>query len=244
MLTMVSVVVPAYNEVGTIAATLGEIVDHLSRKPYDFEIIVAADGDDGTREAARALAEKEPRIKVIGDRVRRGKGYGVRQGVCLAAGDVIGFVDADNKTPISEFDKFEAPFAEGFDVVIGSRRLQASAIERPQQWHRRIGSRVFAAVMHAVIGLRDIADTQCGFKFFSKTAAKDIFARQHVDGYMFDVEVLDLATRGGYRVAQVPVRWRDDHDTRMPLVRGNIRNTIDILRILVRRSTAGRGRQV
>lgn len=227
----VSVVVPAYNEVKSITPTLREMCAYLSAKPYAFEIIVAADGDDGTRELVRELAIHEPRLKVIGRAARGGKGRGVREGVRLAQGDLIGFVDADNKTPIDEFDKFERPFAEGADVVIGSRAMRDSRVERRQPLYRRVGSKVFALAMHRVVGLTDIVDTQCGFKFFRRQAAMDVFSRQQVDGYMFDVEVLHLAKQAGYRIAQVPVRWRDDGDSRLELVRGNLRNISDLLRI-------------
>jgi dolichyl-phosphate beta-glucosyltransferase len=232
----VSVVVPAYNESRSIATTLGEMSAYLEAKPYRFEIIVAADGDDGTRELVGGLAARDPRLKVIGHRERLGKGRGVREGFHLAGGDLIGFVDADNKTPITEFDKFEAKFAEGADVVIGSRRMQDSRVERPQPWYRRAGSRAFRLVLNGLVGLGDIADTQCGFKFFRRAAALDIFSRQRIDGYMFDVEILSLAAAGGYKIVQVPVRWRDDGDSRLELVRGNLRNAADVLRI-----AAGRG---
>jgi dolichyl-phosphate beta-glucosyltransferase len=194
-------------------------------------VIVAADGDDGTRELVSELAVANPRLSVLGQRARRGKGYGIRQAVRLARGDVLGFVDADNKTPITEFDKFEPYLHEGCDVVIGSRALRGAEIERRQPGYRRMGSAAFGLVMHAMIGLRSIADTQCGFKFFRREAARDLFARQRIDGYMFDVEVLYLATQAGYRLAQVPVRWHDDADSRLQLVRGNAKNMVDILRI-------------
>jgi dolichyl-phosphate beta-glucosyltransferase len=226
-----SVVVPAYNEARSISATLRDIRAYLSAKPYDFEIIVAADGDDGTRELVRQLVVEEPRISVVGSAERAGKGRGVREGMKLAKGDVIGFVDADNKTPISEFDKFEPEFAAGFDLVIGSRALRESRVERPQPLYRRAGSKVFAAGMHTLVGLSGIVDTQCGFKFFRRPAAEAVFGRQKIDGYMFDVEILSLATALGFRIAQVPVRWRDDGDSRYELVRGTIRNLTDLLRI-------------
>jgi dolichyl-phosphate beta-glucosyltransferase len=230
-ISSVSVVVPAYNEVRSIAPTLGDLTVYFATKPYDYEIIVAADGDDGTRELVTKLGVREPRLSVLGSTERRGKGFGVREGIRRARGDVIGFVDADNKTPISEFDKFEVQFASGFDVVIGSRALGDSRVERRQPLYRRMGSKVFAFGMHALVGLDGIADTQCGFKFFRRAAADDIFRRQCVDGYMFDVEILCLATDAGYRIAQVPVRWRDDGDSRLELVRGNLRNFADLLRI-------------
>ena len=115
--------------------------------------------------------------------------------------------------------------------MIGSRRLQASRVERPQAWYRRIGSKAFRLALHTVVGLGDIVDTQCGFKFFRRHAALDIFSRQRIDGYMFDVEILYLATEARYLIAQVPVRWRDDGDSRLRLVRGNLRNAVDVLRI-------------
>jgi dolichyl-phosphate beta-glucosyltransferase len=234
-ISRVSVIVPAFNEVATIEQTLGEIGAYFGTKPYDFEIIVAADGDDGTREHVGRMAALEPRLKVIGQRERRGKGFGIRQGVRLATGDVVGFVDADNKTPIQEFDKFESLLAAGCDVVIGSRALRESRVERPQRLYRRVGSRGFGVFMHAVVGLTHIVDTQCGFKFFRREAAVDLFSRQQVDGYMFDVEILDLANRAGYRLEQVPVRWHDDGDSRLQLVRGNLRNVADIVRIYLNR---------
>ena len=184
------------------------------------------------------LAETEKRLTVTGSPERRGKGRGVREGTRLAHGDVIGFVDADNKTPIGEFDKFESQFADGFDVVIGSRAMRDSRVERRQPMYRRVGSKVFAFGMHRLVGLDQIVDTQCGFKFFRRTAADDIFRHQRIDGYMFDVEILHLATEAGYRIAQVPVRWRDDGDSRLRLVSGNARNLADLLRIRFGRDRA------
>jgi dolichyl-phosphate beta-glucosyltransferase len=230
-ISRVSVVVPAFNEVRSIEATLDDICQYFAAKPYDFEIIVAADGDDGTRELVQRLAGREKRISVIGGAERSGKGKGVRDGVRRAAGDIVGFVDADNKTPISEFNKFVPQFAAGCDVVIGSRALRESQVERPQPLYRRVGSRVFAFGMHTVVGLSGILDTQCGFKFFTRRAADAVFSRQRIDGYMFDVEILYLSLALGYKVAQVPVRWRDDGDSRLQLVRGNLRNLQDLLRI-------------
>ena len=230
--SLVSVIIPAYNEAATIANTLAEIGAYFAAKPYEHEIIVVADGDDGTRELVTELGRTNARLSVLGARERRGKGRGVREGVERAQGDIIGFVDADNKSPITEFDKFEPHLVDHHaDVVIGSRTLPDSRVERPQPWYRRAGSKGFAIVMRAIVGLRDTSDTQCGFKFMTRRAALDIFRRQRIDGYMFDVELLFLANRLGLRVVEVPVRWRDDGDSRLRLVRGNLQNAIDLLRI-------------
>ena len=227
----VSLVIPAYNEVGKIRETVGEAHEYFSRRGRPFEIIVAADGTDGTREAATAFAAAHGGIHVIGSPERRGKGLGIREGVRLARGEYIGFTDADNKTPITEFDKIEPELTAGCDVVIGSRGLRSSSIERPQPLYRRWGSKAFAFFMHATMGLDDIVDTQCGFKFFRADVAKRVFALQQIDSYMFDVEILYLARRLNYRIAQVPIRWRDDADSRWPVVSGSIRNGRDLLSI-------------
>jgi dolichyl-phosphate beta-glucosyltransferase len=109
--------------------------------------------------------------------------------------------------------------------------MRESHIEQAQPAYRRLGSKGFSVFMHAVVGLHEIHDTQCGFKFFQRLAALDLFRRQKIDGYMFDVEILHLAKQAGYRIAQVPVRWHDDSDSRLALLSGNLRNVIDIFRI-------------
>lgn len=232
IIKLVSVVIPAYNEARSIGTTLEEIITYFARKPYALEVIVVADGNDGTRELVREMRTPDGlRLTVIGDQERRGKGYGVRKGIFMAKGDIVGFVDADNKTPIEEFSKFEVEFAKGADIVIGSRGYSESHIDRPQPIYRQIGARLFSFGMHTVIGLRQIPDTQCGFKFFRRTVALDIFNRQYIDGYMFDVEILHLASLAKYHISQVPVHWRDDADSRLKLVHDNIRNIVDIFRI-------------
>ena len=228
---LVSLIIPAYNEVARIRATVGEALDYFDKRRLPCEIIVSADGDDGTREAAREIATTRPAVRVIGSPGRHGKGLGIRAGVRLSTGDVVGFSDADNKTPITEFDKIDPLLRQGHDVVIGSRSMQGALIERAQPLYRRIGSHGFGVVMHAFVGLRDIVDTQCGFKFFRGDVARDLFALQRIDGYMFDAEILYLAQQRQYRVTQVPVRWRDDGDSRLELIAGNIRNVRDIVSI-------------
>ena len=227
----VSLVLPAYNEVNRIAGTIGEASSYFKQREYSYEIIVTADGNDGTRELVAEMARTDPTLRVIGSVERRGKGYGIREGVALAKGEIIGFADADNKTPIEELDKFTPWLRDGYEVVIGSRAMRESHIEQAQPLYRRWGSKGFRLFMHAVVGLHDINDTQCGFKFFQRHAAQDLFGRQRIDGYMFDVEILYLARQAGYRIAQVPVRWRDDGDSRLALLSSNVQNVIDIFRI-------------
>lgn len=225
-----TLIFPAFNEAASVESTLHEAVAYLERKQLAFEIIVAADGSDGTREIVRRLASIDRRLRVIGSDERKGKGHGVREAVALASGRMIGFADADNKVPIDELDNFLPALNERQAVVIGSRALAASRIERRQPWYRRIGAQVFTVFLHLIVGVF-ATDTQCGFKFFTREAAKAIFDLQRIDGYMFDVELLAIANLLGYRVREIPVRWRDDNDSRLRLVSGNIENGIDLFRI-------------
>lgn len=235
----ISLILPAYNEARVIPLTIGEAVRYFGEARLSYEIIVAADGSDGTREIVHDLARNDPSLHAIGDDRRRGKGRGIREAVARASGSIIGYADADNKVPIEEYEKFRPWLAQGMDVVIGTRR-GAAQIERPQPLYRRIGSLGFYWFMQAAVGLPGITDTQCGFKFFQAAAAKELFRRQKIDNYMFDVEILALARRLKYRVQQVPIRWRDDADSRLNLVAGNLRNVRDILRIGIEHRLGGR----
>lgn len=228
---LITLILPAYNEVKRIAQTIKEAQGYFEERGYTYEIIVSADGNDGTRELVREMAQTDPTLTVIGSEQRGGKGHGIREAVKLAQGEIIGFADADNKTPITEFDKLLVHLQAGCEVVIGSRGLKQSRIEQAQPLYRRWGSKGFGIFMHAMVGLPDIIDTQCGFKFFQRVVAQNLFRQQQIDGYMFDVEILYLAQKAGYRIEQVPISWRDDGDSRLVLLGGNIRNGLDILRI-------------
>lgn len=238
----ISLVFPAYNEARRIRGTVAEAVDYFTSAGLRYEIIVAADGDDGTREIVAEMAKTDPAIHVLGRPGRHGKGHGIREGIFLSTGRIAGFADADNKVPISEYGKL-APFLEqGWDMAIGSRALASSAIEKRQPFYRQIGGKSFGVVMRALTGL-PISDTQCGFKFFRREVALDLFSRQRIDRYMFDVEILSLAWRLGYRIREVPIRWRDDGDSRLDVLSGNIRNMIDILNITLRHRLIDRPRR-
>lgn len=229
-LPRLSLIVPAFNEVATIQTTLRAIRDYLNPRGYEYELIVSADGTDGTREAAAALVSEFP-VKVMGEPQRRGKGRGVREGILAATGEIVGFLDADYKVVIEEIEKILPWFDKGYDIVIGSRGAADSNVKIRQPWYRRIGSKGFGMVMRPLVGLYGIKDTQCGFKFFRAAVAADLFARQRIDGYMFDVEILSLALRTGYKVKEVGVNWQDDGDTRLRMVSGNWKNLKDLFRI-------------
>src|SRR5690349_19960878 len=124
-----------------------------------YEVIVSADGTDGTREYAKDYAVGDPRISVIGSAALGGRGRGVRNGILQAHGDIVGFIDADYKTPIGELDKVLPWFGPGFDVVIGSRKVADAHVAIAHPLHRRLGSRAFHCVMQGLVGLSGIRDT-------------------------------------------------------------------------------------
>ena len=227
----ISLILPAYNERASIGATLKDIAGYFQSRCMTYEIIVAADGDDGTRELVTEMRRTNPCLVVIGNVERGGKGRGIREAVAIARGQIIGYADADNKVDIREFEKIQPFLTEGYDLVFGSRALSQSVVEQVQPWFRRIGGEAFGVFMQAVVGLPGIHDTQCGFKFFTGDAAHRIFEAQIIDGYMFDVEILSLAREMGLKMKEVPIRWHDDGDSRLNLVVGNLRNARDIFRI-------------
>ena len=231
-----SVVLPAYNEAQRIPSTLAAMRTFLDRQEYTYEIIVAADGDDETPAIVTQIARDWPILKLTAQTGRHGKGHGLRRGMRLATGQIVGFIDADYKTPIDEIERFLPWFEAGYDLVAGSRALSDSKIEVYQPLYRQIGSRAFGLVMHALVGLHHIPDTQCGFKFFTRSCADEIFSRTRIDGYMCDIEILCLAEQLGFTTKQVGIRWRDDGDSRLSLIRGNVQNVLDLLRIRFRRS--------
>jgi dolichyl-phosphate beta-glucosyltransferase len=145
--------------------------------------------------------------------------------------------DADLSTPIEELERLGARMDEGYDVVIGSRALPGARIEVRQPWFRENSGRLFNLFVRA-LAVPGVTDTQCGFKLFSAAAARDVFSAARLDGFSFDVEALFLARRKGYRIAEVPILWRNDAATRVSLVRGFLAFP-DLLRI---RANAWTGR--
>lgn len=233
-----SVVVPAFNEVDRIGATVTRLITFLSSQAYSFEIVVVLDGGrPGAAEAIAAAAGARDDVQVLDNVVNRGKGYSVRRGVMAARGEFIVFLDADLSLPIEGVSAFLQPLHDGADVAIGSRMLAASQISGDRQHLRRSMGSVFNWLVQRLL-LPGFADTQCGFKAFRRGAARRIFAVQRIDRFAFDVEVLWLARRFGFRIVEVPVVCEY---SRASSVR-RFRDGVSILRDLVRiRGQARRG---
>jgi glycosyltransferase involved in cell wall biosynthesis len=206
-----SIIVPAYNEEVRLPETLRRIREYFSQEQWSFlEILIVDDGStDETFATAAAFAENEPCIRVLRNPGNRGKGYSVCHGIHEARGDWYLFTDADLSTPISEIEKLWCAIRRDHsDIAIGSRALDRSLIGIHQPGIRETAGKVFNIMMRAITGLR-IADTQCGFKLFRAEAARKVFSRQRLERFGFDVEILFIARKRGYRISEVAVRW--DH---------------------------------
>lgn len=234
-----SIVIPAYNEEKRLGFTLSRTHEFLLRRPWLTEIIVVDDGSqDGTVGVVEAFvspwrdpADTRVHLRCVENLVNRGKGYSVRHGVSVAGGRVVGFMDADYKTHIEGLDRAMELLAGDWHGVVGDRTLAGTRIQNQRRAYRELGSRLFRGLLRASMGLADYPDTQCGFKFFQAAVARDLFGSQRVNGFMFDVEILLLAGRRGYRLARMPVLWSDDPDSRFKPVRGSVRNMIELLQI-------------
>ena len=228
-----SIVIPAYNEARRLGRTLPRVLEYAAALGDSAEVIVVDDGStDGTAEVAAGLARGRPRVSVLRGAVNRGKGASVRRGVLAAREDEIVFTDADLSAPIEEVAKLRAGLAEAYDIAIGSRRLDASDVRVRQPWLRGLAGRGFSRLV-SLCFLPGIHDSQCGFKAFRRPAAAALFARQRLDGYAFDVEVLWLARRLGYRVVEVPIVWRDDPETHLRLVRDSLGMLLELARLWI-----------
>lgn len=212
-----SIVVPAYNEEMRLQESLLQIADYVGRQPYASEVIVSDDGStDSTRQLAETFAADRPWLRVIGERSNRGKGAAVRSGVLQTKGEFVLMCDADLATPIEELDSFWAHIEAGADIVIASRPLKGSHLVRRQPLHREMAGRMFNVAVQ-LLAVRGIHDTQCGFKLFRGETAQRLFSMSVRDGWDFDIEILYLARRLGYKIAEVPVHWyhRDGSKVRM-----------------------------
>ncbi len=223
----ISVIIPAFNEEKRLPPTLTRVKEYLAASRWEFSEILVV--DDGSRDSTARLAEGAG-ARVLRNPGNRGKGYSVRHGMLEAAGDWALFTDADLSAPIEELETlWTAVEREAAPCAIGSRELDRSLIGVHQPAFREIIGRVFNVLMRLQTGL-PFHDTQCGFKLFETPAAREIFGRQRLDGFGFDVEVLFIARLLGYRTVEVPVRWNDAAGTKVSTMLG-ARSFLDPLKV-------------
>jgi dolichyl-phosphate beta-glucosyltransferase len=235
-----AVIVPAYDEQDRIGPSLARMTEYLRGQPFSWTLVVVSDGStDNTEELVRQVAAEVPEVHLLAYQPNHGKGYAVRRGMLETDAEWLLFCDADLATPMEELEKLWPAVADGTPIAIGSRPLKESQLEIRQPWYREFMGRVFNMAVQT-LGIRGIADTQCGFKLFRHDAAQEVFRRVKVDWFGFDFEALMVAHDLGFRIAEVPIRWQHKEGSKVSLVRDGIR----MLRDLVRLRMMGRSRRL
>lgn len=238
---LLSVVIPSYNEMGNLRkGTLSKVQKYLEKKNFSYEVIIVDDGStDGSLEFVRDYSKDEKEFRVI-ENSHSGKAGAVTAGMLDAKGEFALFADMDQATPIEELEKL-LPFAkdEGFDVVIGSR----SSNRKGAPLTRKVMAKGMMILRSAIVGLSEIDDTQCGFKLFSKKAAKEIFTvvKESHSGFKtihgssvtagFDIELLYVAKTMGYKIKEVPVDWLYVETRRVSPIKDSLEGFIELFRI-------------
>ena len=226
----VSVIVPAYNERRRIRKTLEAINDYFSNTPLTRQIIVVDDGsDDNTSDVVENLKKDISDLSVITYHPNRGKGHAIKKGIEACHGEYILFTDADNSTPIEEFERFY-PLLKDNQVVIGSRYISGSTMVVKQPKYRvfigRLGNKLIQFFL-----LDGVTDTQCGFKAFQHEAAKQIFTRMKVNRFGFDIEILSIARLLNFTVKEMPVSWYNSPESRIRPLKDALRTFGELIYI-------------
>lgn len=226
-----SLVIPTYNEEKRIGPTLNKIIPYFKTKNYDYEIIIVDGSEDNTIGVVKKF--KNPNIKIIKTKQKLGKGIKVKIGMLESNGNFIFFSDTDLSVPIEEIERFLTYF-KAYDVVIASRCMPKSKIEIKQPFYRRLLGKIAKYPISFVISNKNqIKDTQCGFKGFTKKVANKLFKKQTINGGMFDVEILYLANKYGYKIKELPITWRDNHSSRINVMKCIFFDPIDLIKIKI-----------
>jgi glycosyltransferase involved in cell wall biosynthesis len=224
-----SLVIPAHNEQARLPTSLPVIHEFLKTQSFTWEVVVVDSGSrDDTAQVVRDFIGRWPALRLV-QVERPGKGLAVRRGMLAARGDYRFICDADLSMPIDQLPRFLPPAMPDADVVIASREIPGAARHSEPAYRHLIG-RAFNFLVRRLT-IPEIQDTQCGFKCFRRPAAEDLFRVQRLDGWSFDVEVLYVALRRGYRVVEVPIPWYYNPGSRVRVVRDSLTMFTDLLRI-------------
>ena len=226
-----SIIIPAYNEKARLPNTMLETIKWCKKNCSDYEILIVDDGsDDETLEIGMLFTEYQDNVSCIAN-PHLGKGAAVRSGMLNSSGEHVLFMDADCATPLEEIPKLRSKLLEGYAIAIGSRIVQAPGETRVvTSLRRKIIGRFFAAIVNQ-FGVGGIGDTQCGFKIFHREVVKDIFSRQKLNGFAFDVEILFLAHKFSLPVSEVPINWHNKDGSKVNLVLDSFSMLRDVLKL-------------
>jgi glycosyltransferase involved in cell wall biosynthesis len=227
-----SIIIPAYNEAARLGPTLERVLGYVSAQRWDAEVIVVNDGSrDQTPDLIRDYAKRHPCLQLLENPGNRGKGYSVRNGMSHANGELLLFSDADLSSPIEEAPKLLVPLESGAaDIAIGSRWLRPELQTQRQSLLRQLYGRLFNLLLRVLLGL-NFKDTQCGFKAFTRQAARRIFPLQQIERWGFDPELLYLAHKAGLRVVEIPVSWAHTGGTRISPLRDGLRMFAEAVKV-------------
>lgn len=225
MAPFLSIIIPAHNEERRLPSSLASVQAFLRAQPYASELIVV---DSGSRDDTAAIARRDPSVRLFQEALP-GKGRAVRRGMREARGEYRFICDADLSMPIEEVPRFLPPALPDVDVAIASREAPGARRHGEPAYRHWVG-RIFNTVVR-LLAIPDFQDTQCGFKCFRGPVAEDLFAVQRLDGWTFDVEVLFIALRRGYRVREVPIPWYFEPGSRVRIATDSIAMLIDLFRI-------------
>ncbi len=229
MTVFLSIIVPAHNEESRLADTLMQLNDFCGLQSFSTEIIIAENASvDNTLGIANDFASRYPGIIVLHDD-RPGKGLAVQTGMLAAQGEYRFICDADLSMPVQEIIRFLPPLLEEVDIAIASREAPG-AIRYNEPPMRHFVGRVFNNMVRLII-LPGLQDTQCGFKCFSQKAAETLFPLQTVTGWTFDVEILAIAQRLGFRIVEVPIPWYYFGNSKVRVLQDSVKMALDLFRI-------------
>lgn len=211
---MLSIIIPAYNEEKRLSKRLDNIRSYLKNENIKkSEIIIVIDkGKDKTLDVIKYYAKKYDNIKYLCNTNRRGKGYAIRKGVLLSKGKLVLFTDADMSTPITELNKFLMKIRD-YSIVIGSRAHKQSVVKKKLLSRAIIGN--LGNILLRLFLIKNIKDTQCGFKLFRGEVARKLFSLSRINGFGFDFEIIFLAQKFGYKINECPITWTHDNDTKV-----------------------------
>jgi dolichyl-phosphate beta-glucosyltransferase len=224
-----SIIIPAYNEERRLPATLARANEFLQQQPYRSEVLVVENGSqDRTFEIAQEFARQHHGFCVLRE-TSRGKGLAVKRGMLAACGEYRFMCDADFSMPIREINRFLPPALTGIDIAIASREAPG-AVRYQEPPYRHMVGRVFNGLIQ-LLALPGLHDTQCGFKCFHAPVALDLFNRQTLSGWSFDVELLFIARHLGYRIVELPIPWYFNPDSKVSVVKDSLRMAVDLVNI-------------
>lgn len=223
-----SIIIPAHNEQNRLPGTLEQIFHFLEQQTFTSEVIVVENGSiDKTYELAQQFAKQHANLRLL--QSKKGKGAAVRHGMLNAQGEYRFMCDADLSMPVGEIVKFTPPQLQDFDIAIASREAKG-AVRYNEPSYRHWGGRGINFIIQTLI-LPGLNDTQCGFKCFRAEVAEDLFKRQTLAGWSFDIELLYIARHHGYRIMEIPIHWYHFSDSKVSALRDALRMIRDIFRI-------------